>query len=129
MGSDIGCGMAAIGFDAGADLLDDERAAARVLAEMYRLIPSLKHSRAAVPATLPAQLQAPPLSDPRLGKLKGRDARFQLGTLGRGNHFVELQADENGRLWLMVHSGSRGVGQAITAHHLRNATAPELGPV
>jgi tRNA-splicing ligase RtcB len=54
-------------------------------------------------------------------KLKLRDGRFQLGTLGRGNHFVELQADQQNRLWVMIHSGSRGMGQAITTHHLGKA--------
>jgi tRNA-splicing ligase RtcB len=121
VGSDIGCGMAAISFEADAGLLSDERAAARILAGMYRLIPSIKHPREAVRETLPACVQEASLSDPRLEKLKGRDGRFQFGTLGRGNHFVELQADEHDRLWLMVHSGSRGMGQAITAHHLKIA--------
>ena len=40
---------------------------------------------------------------------------MQFGTLGRGNHFLEFQSDEEQRLWLMVHSGSRGMGQAISA--------------
>ena len=92
-----------------------------MLAGMYRLIPSIKHPREAVPEKLPACVQDASLSDPRLEKLKDRDGRFQFGTLGRGNHFVELQADEQDRLWLMVHSGSRGMGQAITAHHLKKA--------
>jgi tRNA-splicing ligase RtcB (3'-phosphate/5'-hydroxy nucleic acid ligase) len=121
VGSDIGCGMAVIGFEADADLLANERAAARVLAGMYRLVPSIKHPREAVPETLPACVQDVSLSDPWLEKLKNRDGRFQFGTLGRGNHFVELQADEQDRLWLMVHCGSRGMGQAITAHHLKKA--------
>lgn len=121
VGSDIGCGMAAIGFEADARLLADERAAARVLTGMYRLIPSIKHPREAVLETLPTCVQDVSLSDSRLEKLKDRDGRFQFGTLGRGNHFVELQADEQDRLWLMVHSGSRGMGQAITTHHLKKA--------
>jgi tRNA-splicing ligase RtcB (3'-phosphate/5'-hydroxy nucleic acid ligase) len=127
VGSDVGCGMAAIGFDADAGLLANEQAAARVLAGMYRLIPSIKHPREAVPVKLPACVQDAALSDPRLEKLKDRDGRFQLGTLGRGNHFVELQADELSRLWLMVHSGSRGMGQAITTHHLKRAR--EVGQI
>lgn len=40
-------------------------------------------------------------------------AHQQLGTLGGGNHFLELQADETGRLWFMLHSGSRSVGKKI----------------
>jgi tRNA-splicing ligase RtcB (3'-phosphate/5'-hydroxy nucleic acid ligase) len=121
VGSDIGCGMAAIGFDAEANLLASENDAGRVLAGLYRLIPSIKLARESVPEDLPDCLQRVPLSDARLEKLKARDVRFQFGTLGRGNHFVELQADEEGRLWLMIHSGSRGMGQAITAHHVKKA--------
>lgn len=40
-----------------------------------------------------------------------------LGTLGGGNHFIELQADPNGQLWVSIHSGSRGPGAAIAGHH------------
>jgi tRNA-splicing ligase RtcB len=125
VGSDIGCGMAAIGFEAGADLLADERAAAIILAGLGRKIPALKRSRASSEETeLPDHLLRQPLSTSRLEKLKARDSKWQFGTLGRGNHFVELQADDQDRLWLMVHSGSRGMGQAITAHHTVRAAAP-----
>lgn len=121
VGSDIGCGMAAIRFDASADLLADERSASAVLAGLYRAIPAMKQPRDSVPDDVPAELGERQLSDPRLEKLRSRDGRYQLGTLGRGNHFVEFQADDENRLWLMIHSGSRGMGQAITAHHLRRA--------
>ncbi|HUY89120.1 MAG TPA: RtcB family protein [Pirellulales bacterium] len=117
VGADIGCGMAAIRSSASAELLAEERSAARLLAGLYERAPSLKHRRATAPATLPESLLQSPLSHPRLEKLKLRDARLQLGSLGRGNHFLEFQRDDEGRLWLMVHSGSRGMGQAISAHH------------
>ena len=42
----------------------------------------------------------------------------QLGTLGTGNHFVEVCLDETDRVWLMLHSGSRGVGNAIGSHFI-----------
>lgn len=45
----------------------------------------------------------------------------QLGTLGAGNHFIELTADEQGRVWLFLHSGSRGVGNKIANKHIRVA--------
>lgn len=130
VGADIGCGMAAIRTSAGAELLADERAAARLLAGLYRRIPSLKHRRETAPAALPESLRQNPLSHPALEKLKPRDARLQLGSLGRGNHFLEFQRDEEGRLWLMVHSGSRGMGQAISAHHAALALreARDKGP-
>jgi tRNA-splicing ligase RtcB len=47
--------------------------------------------------------------------------RLQLGTLGSGNHFIEVSADERDRVWLFLHSGSRGVGNRIASHHVRVA--------
>ena len=44
-------------------------------------------------------------------------AALQLGTLGGGNHFLEAQADEDGQIWLMVHSGSRHTGLRIAGHY------------
>jgi tRNA-splicing ligase RtcB len=42
----------------------------------------------------------------------------QLGSLGSGNHFLEVTADETGRIWLFLHSGSRGVGNRIAQYHI-----------
>lgn len=47
--------------------------------------------------------------------------RLQLGTLGSGNHFIEVTADETGRIWLFLHSGSRGVGNKLAVHHIKVA--------
>lgn len=47
--------------------------------------------------------------------------RLQLGTLGSGNHFIEVSVDEEDRVWLFLHSGSRGVGNKIAQHHIRVA--------
>jgi tRNA-splicing ligase RtcB len=121
VGGDIGCGVAALAFDAEAARLDDERAAAAVLAGLYRAIPLARHGRRRAPG-LPPPLAARALSAPALESLKQGDGALQVGTLGRGNHFVELQSDAEGRLWLMLHSGSRGIGQAIRDHHLARAT-------
>ena len=128
VGGDIGCGMSALAFDAGADLLASESAAATLLAALYERIPANRHR---APRDLPAQLLETPLSHPSLESMKRRDARVQLGTLGRGNHFLEFQADHEGRLWLMLHTGSRGIGQAIRDFHLVRATqrAPATSPL
>jgi len=45
----------------------------------------------------------------------------QLGTLGGGNHFIEIGSDENGVIWIIVHSGSRGIGHAIATHYMKIA--------
>jgi tRNA-splicing ligase RtcB len=126
VGGDIGCGVAALAFDAEVTLLDDGRAAAAVLAGLYRAIRLVRHGRKRGPG-LPADLETRALSAPSLETLKRRDGTLQVGTLGRGNHFVELQADEEGRLWLMLHSGSRGIGQAIRDHHLAKGAAGRSG--
>ncbi len=47
--------------------------------------------------------------------------RYHLGTLGSGNHFIEVTLDENDRVWLFLHSGSRGIGNAIATHHIKVA--------
>jgi len=116
VGGDIGCGMAAVAVHAQADMLD-ERAAAAILSELPRSVPPMRHSRATMP-TLAASDTASQLSHPRLAKLVERDGRVQFATLGRGNHFLEFQSDQEGQLWIMLHSGSRAMGQAITAHHV-----------
>lgn len=46
---------------------------------------------------------------------------LQLGTLGSGNHFIEVSVDQEGYLWLFLHSGSRGVGNKIAQHHIKVA--------
>lgn len=47
--------------------------------------------------------------------------QLQLGSLGSGNHFIEVTADETGTVWLFLHSGSRGVGNKIAQHHIKVA--------
>ena len=44
--------------------------------------------------------------------------RLQLGSLGSGNHFIEVTVDEEQRVWLFLHSGSRGIGNRIAQHHI-----------
>lgn len=45
--------------------------------------------------------------------VKRRSATHEIGTLGGGNHFIELQKDEEGNLWIMLHSGSRNIGKQV----------------
>jgi tRNA-splicing ligase RtcB len=47
--------------------------------------------------------------------------RLQLGTLGSGNHFIEVTVDEEDKVWLFLHSGSRGIGNRIAQHHIKVA--------
>ncbi len=115
VGGDIGCGMAAVGFDSSANVLGDRTTAARVLTMLGQVVPTANHSSAS--AALPYALQAVSLSASSLEQKKASIGRMQFATLGRGNHFLEFQRGAEGRLWLMLHSGSRGIGQAIREHH------------
>lgn len=56
-----------------------------------------------------------------LKSMRNMNWRRQLGTLGGGNHFIELVADETGALWVLLHSGSRGAGNVMAAHFIRLA--------
>jgi tRNA-splicing ligase RtcB len=49
--------------------------------------------------------------------------QLQVGTLGSGNHFIEVSVDETDAVWLFLHSGSRGVGNRIAQHHITVAKA------
>ena len=54
-------------------------------------------------------------------RLKNTNNRKHLGTLGTGNHFIEVCLDQDGFVWFMLHSGSRGVGNAIGTHFIELA--------
>ncbi|MEM6289706.1 MAG: RtcB family protein [Myxococcota bacterium] len=114
VGGCIGCGIATRRFDADPARLGSRAPA--ILSALRRVVPILRHPRRDA-LSLPEDLADAPLSSPRLEALKGVEGVLQLGTLGRGNHFVELQVDDAGALWLAVHTGSRGLGQAIRSHH------------
>lgn len=118
VGGDIGCGVATVRLSGSAEWLDDRRAAAAVLAGVAHAVPAIQHSVRSAPG-LPSDLASPTLSHPRLSALRRSIGAREFGTLGRGNHFLELQGDDDGALWLMIHSGSRAMGQAIRDHHMK----------
>lgn len=121
VGGDIGCGIVAVAADSTTEPLEDESVSRQILDRLNERIPGNRHPAMTAAAELPDELAKERLSHDRLMKLAERDGRVQLGTLGRGNHFVELQRDAEGRLWVMIHSGSRGIGQAISQWHLDRA--------
>ena len=120
VGGDIGCGMLAVATDLNAAALDDPRAAGQVLSELRRAVPTRRHNRRDT-VSQPADLVGMRLSHASLESLRRNEGTLEFATLGSGNHFLEIQADDDGRLWLMVHSGSRALGQAIRDHHLERA--------
>ena len=117
VGGDIGCGMLAVGFDVEATALENPRIAGRVLAGLGRAVPARRRNRRAA-ITPPPDVTTATLSHPSLEAMRRNEGLTEFATLGSGNHFIELQSDDDGRLWLMVHSGSRRIGPAIRDHHV-----------
>ena len=120
VGSDIGCGMLAVALDIDAEPFRNPKTAGAVLAELGRAVPTRRRNRRTT-IPLPDDLANDPLSQPGLESFRRNEGVLEFATLGSGNHFIEIQADEDDRVWLMVHSGSRALGQAIRDHHLGRA--------
>lgn len=121
VGGDIGCGMAAAPIRGEAAALD-AAAAARLFDCLREAVPPVRRPQ-------PTDAGLPALADRELSRRLQRDLAVEFGTLGRGNHFLELQCDEHGGLWLAVHSGSRALGPALRDHHLARGEAVGKGLV
>jgi tRNA-splicing ligase RtcB (3'-phosphate/5'-hydroxy nucleic acid ligase) len=133
VGVDIGCGMMAVETDLPATRLPDSLAQLRTAIE--RSVPHgrtangrpggdrgawtrLPEPAAAAWAALLPDYERIADKHPRVGK--GNDSSH-LGTLGTGNHFIEVCLDERDRVWFMLHSGSRGVGNRIGTYFIELA--------
>ena len=115
VGVDIGCGMMAVRTNVRADEVPREKLN-EIVGEARRRIP-LGFSHHKEPQPWKGFAHAP---DVPVIRRELASAQKQLGTLGGGNHFIELQAGDDGRLWAMVHSGSRNFGlQVATEYHKR----------
>jgi tRNA-splicing ligase RtcB (3'-phosphate/5'-hydroxy nucleic acid ligase) len=123
VGVDIGCGMAAVRTQYHRDELRSDLSGLRTAIE--RAVPlsagvyntGLTDSARQRVETLTAKAEKAGF-DP--GRYAGNWA-LHLGTLGSGNHFIEVSTDEKGMVWLFLHSGSRGVGNKIATHHIKVA--------
>jgi tRNA-splicing ligase RtcB (3'-phosphate/5'-hydroxy nucleic acid ligase) len=120
VGGDIGCGMLAVAVDLEASALKNPKIAALILNDLRQGVPARRRNRNAV-LRQPEELRNKPLSHPSLETFCRKEGEIEFATLGSGNHFLELQADEDDRLWITVHSGSRALGQAIRDHHMEHA--------
>ena len=128
VGVDIGCGMMATRLSLSANELD-ETSLKKVFAQISRDVPVGfgQHPERGARTDAAKQFQ-PDLKrilqrHPGIQKRVGRNASWvhQLGTLGGGNHFIEVCLDESGRVWAMLHSGSRGIGNAIGSYFIELA--------
>ena len=123
VGVDIGCGMIAVKTQFAKPQL---AGALRELREQIeRAIPlsAGRYNRTVVATAEPRIAQLEELaSDAGFDPASyAGNWRLQLGTLGSGNHVIEVSLDENDDVWLFLHSGSRGVGNKIAQKHIRVA--------
>ena len=136
VGVDIGCGMMAVKTSLTADQLPDNLASIRTAIET-----AVPHGRSSTRGRrLPKRDKGAwgELPEDVVAAWKGLSAGFErlcdqhkvlkntnnsnhLGTLGTGNHFIEVCLDENDSVWFMLHSGSRGVGNRIGTHFIELA--------
>lgn len=124
VGVDIGCGMAAIRTDLVSSQLPDDLAP--LLRQMERVIPAGvgtghgERGRAQDGPGADDWFAAHPMPSDHARAL-AKKARTQFGSLGSGNHFAEVCLDEDERVWLFLHSGSRGIGNQLATRHIDTA--------
>lgn len=120
VGVDIGCGMNVVKTTLKASDLPDSLVALRHQIERDVPVGFNKHKRPVAYAQLPIfhGLGIPLLLEESLKIKDLQELRCQLGTLGGGNHFIEVCLDENQDVWIMLHSGSRGIGNKIGSHFI-----------
>ncbi|MDH5629139.1 MAG: RtcB family protein [Gammaproteobacteria bacterium] len=128
VGVDIGCGMNAVRLSIKAHQLPDNLREIRLAIERAVPVGFASHKMISVREASAKKLEKgldvlldkhqqllKMMKNPRQTWLQ------QLGTLGSGNHFIELCIDENKDVWIMLHSGSRGIGNAIGRHFIQKA--------
>ncbi len=126
LGGDLGCGVAAVPCGAPGGRLP-RADCEELLRQWTGRIPVGDEPHRNRRTDVPSALGEAPLSTRDLERTRERLVPRHLGTLGGGNHFVELDQAHDGSVWLLVHSGSRGLGSAIGGHHLRVAGGPLAG--
>lgn len=119
VGVDIGCGMIAAELDVTQDQLPDNLEP--LLSKIESAIPAgVGKGHEQVTRNAERWLAAhPPATD--LAGDRTTKVLKQFGTLGAGNHFFELCIDERSRVWLVLHSGSRGIGNQLAQAHISKA--------
>lgn len=122
VGVDIGCGMCALKLPFKIDVFQD--------------LPKLRHSiERSIPTGMNANRSITPTADEafkalgdisEVAKSKVRSgvmekSQHSIGTLGGGNHFIEICGDQNNDAWIMLHSGSRNIGKCLAEIHIDKA--------
>jgi tRNA-splicing ligase RtcB len=128
VGVDIGCGMTAVRSTLTVEDMPDDLSGLRGRLEKAIPVGRGSHKAAVDPGGLPGLKERGWHEfwkgfDELVPSVRGRfgRARAQMGTLGGGNHFLELCADDDGAIWIVLHSGSRNIGNELAEHHVEAA--------
>jgi tRNA-splicing ligase RtcB len=116
VGYDIGCGMCAVPttFKRSEVVENTEK----IFMSIYRSVPvGFRHNREDSIWDFSGIVHTEVLAT-----IFARNGLKQLGSLGGGNHFIEIGYDEEDTIWVVIHSGSRGIGHAIATHYMRIAS-------
>lgn len=133
VGVDIGCGMTAVRTSLTAADLPDDLGPLRAAVEAVMPVgwsahngsaPILDQDRALASRFGSLFARFAELRAPKIANRQGR-AKAQCGTLGSGNHFAEVCDGDDGRIWLMLHSGSRNIGKELAERHIATAKTLE----
>jgi len=119
VGVDIGCGMCAVQTNTKADSVSTEDIK-KIMSGIRELVPLGfdYHEERQDESLMPQDFNVDEL---HVVKKQYPAALKQLGTLGGGNHFIELQRCQDGYLWIMIHSGSRNLGKQVADYYNRVA--------
>jgi tRNA-splicing ligase RtcB len=127
VGVDIGCGMIAVRTQWTVEQVRGRGSLTTLRQAIERAVPlSAGGANRRLTTTAAARVATLETAAAAAGFDPGADAarwQLQLGSLGSGNHFIEVTVDETGTVWLFLHSGSRGVGNRIAQRHIRVAAA------
>ena len=123
VGVDIGCGMCAVKTNIRSDSLTPDIIRKQIMSGIRAQIPlgMKRHKTQQDESYLPQGFDIDKLF---VVRSQWKSIKKQVGTLGGGNHFIELQKDEEGWLWIMIHSGSRNLGKMVGEHY--NKLAKQL---
>lgn len=122
VGVDIGCGMCAVKTNWRTDDLPASVLRKEIMKGIRERIPLGKehHKETQAETYLP---QGYDIDKLEIVKRRQNSIRHEVGTLGGGNHFIELQKDEDGCLWIMIHSGSRNLGKQVGDYYNKIAAS------
>ena len=123
IGVDIGCGMIAVKTSLVRGDMPDDLVEIREAIEHQIPLSAGKYNRSIKRTAVSKVAELERLAGERLKEYTkiAPKWRLQLGSLGSGNHFIELVTDEHESVWLFLHSGSRGIGNKLAMFHIRAA--------